>query len=295
MGAYASYSHFSPRSPPGSVSISLSRALWTGPDVPGHVRIVRITDRGQPGRRGAGRSTAARRGRFSFRSRAARSRSRSPSRRRSPRRPTGSRTPASSARRSRSTSDPPACEPAARRRTGPGLGAATLGGPGPRGDGPRRGGRPHRPDARAGGSGRPVRRVHLREPGEEPRRPRPLPLPRTSRSTRACSTRCCWRRPGSRTRWARPTRWRRGSPRPRWRSTAVPVYLWGRRLVPPVARPARGRADAPAAGVLLLGDPHDRGRVPAGVRPGHLRDRVHARAPDARSPSSAPSRRSDLP
>ena len=47
MGAYASYSHFSPHSPPGLVTISLSRALWTGPDVPGHVRIVRITDRGR--------------------------------------------------------------------------------------------------------------------------------------------------------------------------------------------------------------------------------------------------------
>jgi hypothetical protein len=47
MGAYASYNHFSPHSPPGLVTISLSRALWTGPDVPGHVRIVRITDRGR--------------------------------------------------------------------------------------------------------------------------------------------------------------------------------------------------------------------------------------------------------
>jgi len=47
MGAYASYNHFSPHSPPGSVTISLSRALWTGPDVPGHVRIVRTTDHGR--------------------------------------------------------------------------------------------------------------------------------------------------------------------------------------------------------------------------------------------------------
>jgi len=47
MGDYASYNHYSPHSPPGSVAVSLSRALWTGPDVPGHVRIVRITDRGR--------------------------------------------------------------------------------------------------------------------------------------------------------------------------------------------------------------------------------------------------------
>ena len=47
MGAEASYSRYSPRSPQGTVAISLSRTAWTGPDVPGHVRIVRITDRGQ--------------------------------------------------------------------------------------------------------------------------------------------------------------------------------------------------------------------------------------------------------
>jgi hypothetical protein len=47
MGSYASYNHYSPHSPAGSVGVSLSRALWTGPDVPGHVRIVRITDRGR--------------------------------------------------------------------------------------------------------------------------------------------------------------------------------------------------------------------------------------------------------
>jgi hypothetical protein len=47
MASYAAYSHFSPRSPRGAVSVSLSRAAWTGPDAPGHVQIVRITDRGK--------------------------------------------------------------------------------------------------------------------------------------------------------------------------------------------------------------------------------------------------------
>ena len=41
MGSYSSYSRYGRRSPPGKVLISLSRASWTGPDVPGHVRIVR--------------------------------------------------------------------------------------------------------------------------------------------------------------------------------------------------------------------------------------------------------------
>ncbi len=47
MGSAASYSHYSPRSPRGTVSISLSRANWTGPDVPGHVRIERIANGGR--------------------------------------------------------------------------------------------------------------------------------------------------------------------------------------------------------------------------------------------------------
>ena len=47
MGAYASYSRYSPRSRRGTVAVSLSRAAWTGPDVPGRVQIVLISDRGR--------------------------------------------------------------------------------------------------------------------------------------------------------------------------------------------------------------------------------------------------------
>jgi hypothetical protein len=47
MGSYGSYNRYSPRSPRGTVAVTLSRAAWTGPDVPGHVRIVRISDGGR--------------------------------------------------------------------------------------------------------------------------------------------------------------------------------------------------------------------------------------------------------
>ena len=66
MSSYSSYSLYGRRSPPGKVLISLSRASWTGPDVPGHVRIVRQPAGSSRSSR-AGRSTAERHGRFSFR------------------------------------------------------------------------------------------------------------------------------------------------------------------------------------------------------------------------------------
>ena len=245
MGSYASYSHYSPRSPRGTVAISLSRATWTGPTSPAtcgscdHRRrpaqVVRALDDPQRSDADVSRSGHAR----AVRDRA------SPSRPRSRRRPMDSRTPASSARRSRSATDPPA-----RERGSPSNGPAPGRGSTGRVSPSRRWSSSRRSSASS-------RRADWRHRSSSATSSSTRTWRRTSPTTASYLFRDAtlhqsllyplllapaWFADSMGTTYALA----KGITAAAMALAAVPVYLWGRRLVPPVARPARGCADAAA-------------------------------------------------
>ena len=252
-GRHASYSRYSPRSPQARSRSRCPGRPGPGPDVPGHVRIVRITDRGQQVVRrwtihsGATRTLSYRCARpFAIADVRISPRSR--------RRLTGGLTPGSSARRSRSTSSRPASESTAVRCTRPDLGARTLAGPGACGDGSGRCGHSHRPDPRD-------RRAVFSATSSSTRT-----WPRISPTTASTTFRDvtlhqsllyplllapAWFADSMNTTYGVA----KGITAGAMALTAVPVYLWGRRLVPGL-RPARRCADASPACLLLLGDSH---------------------------------------
>ena len=83
-------------------------------------------------------------------------------------------------------------------------------------------------------------------------------------------------------------------------ATAIPLFLWARKLVDTRLRARRGGADAADAGVRLHRHADDGERLPAGVRACGLRDRAGARAADPVPPAGRvrrdpPCRRDPLP
>ena len=216
MGSYASYSRYGPRSPRGKVADLVVASDLDGPDVPGHVRIVRVTDGEQRGR--AALDDPQRSDADVSRSGIAR-----PVRDRGhhlahvlavdlwtaghpPARRAGL-VPLPTRRRVRRRRPSRARAWAREHWAGLALVAMVLVAAVVRIV--QRADWPHRSSSATSSSTRTWRRTSPTTA---------TTCSATPRSIRACSTRCCSRLRGSRTRWVRPMRWQRGSPQPRWRS-----------------------------------------------------------------------------